>query len=200
MKYVIQIRVPGKNYNFFWGDGSKGGPSKNKSDPGVINFNTEKEAEACAGNWFKDGAVVVVPLIDIPSSESQQRKDTPVWSGVLQYFPLAIGAVARLSKKGNDKHNPGEPLHWARDKSNDHGDCIVRHQMNPAEVDPDNGELHAVAVAWRALAQLQLLEEKRLTYKALDAIADVVLAFRPKPKTKPARRRKRQAAKIRKEN
>jgi len=31
--------------------------------------------------------------------------------------------------------------------------------------------------------------------KALDAIADVVLAFRPKPKTKPARRRKRQAAK-----
>ena len=32
--------------------------------------------------------------------------------------------------------------------------------------------------------------------KALDAITDVVLAYRPKPKTKPARRRKRQAAKL----
>lgn len=31
--------------------------------------------------------------------------------------------------------------------------------------------------------------------KALDAIADAVLAYRPKPKTKPARRRKRQAKK-----
>jgi hypothetical protein len=30
---------------------------------------------------------------------------------------------------------------------------------------------------------------------ALDQIADAVLRYRPKPKTKPARRRKRQAAK-----
>jgi hypothetical protein len=35
--------------------------------------------------------------------------------------------------------------------------------------------------------------------KELDAIADVVLAYRPKPKTKPARRRKRRAAKLAKE-
>ena len=35
--------------------------------------------------------------------------------------------------------------------------------------------------------------------KALDAIADAVLAYRPKPKTKPARRRKRQAVKRAKE-
>ena len=34
--------------------------------------------------------------------------------------------------------------------------------------------------------------------KSLDAIADVVLAYRPKPKTKPARRRKRQAAQLKK--
>lgn len=33
---------------------------------------------------------------------------------------------------------------------------------------------------------------------ALDATADVVLAYRPEPKTKPAKRRKRRAAKIRK--
>jgi hypothetical protein len=35
--------------------------------------------------------------------------------------------------------------------------------------------------------------------KALDAIADIVLAFRPNPKSKPARRRKRRAAKLAKE-
>jgi hypothetical protein len=35
--------------------------------------------------------------------------------------------------------------------------------------------------------------------KALDQIADIVLAFRPKPRSKPARRRKRRAAKIAKE-
>lgn len=32
--------------------------------------------------------------------------------------------------------------------------------------------------------------------KELDAIADKVLAFRPKPKSEPAKRRKRKAAKI----
>jgi hypothetical protein len=32
--------------------------------------------------------------------------------------------------------------------------------------------------------------------KALDAIADVVLAYKPKPKTKSAKKRKRRAAKI----
>lgn len=33
------------------------------------------------------------------------------------------------------------------------------------------------------------------TPKALDAMVRVVLAYRPKPKTKPAKRRKRRAAK-----
>jgi hypothetical protein len=35
--------------------------------------------------------------------------------------------------------------------------------------------------------------------KALDAIVDVVLAYKPKPKTKPAKKRKKRAAKIAKE-
>lgn len=89
------------------------------------------------------------------------RKETPIFSGVLRYFPDALAAVARMSMAGNVKHNPGQPLHWARDKSTDHGDCIVRHQIEFDEIEPDSGEYHAVAVAWRALAQLQLLEEQR---------------------------------------
>lgn len=95
------------------------------------------------------------------TSDSKQRKDTPIFSGVLRYFPDALAAVARVSKRGNDKHNPGEPLHWSRDKSTDHGDCIVRHQLEFDAQDPDTGEFHAALVAWRALAQLQLLEEER---------------------------------------
>lgn len=95
------------------------------------------------------------------TQDSAARKATPIWSGVLRYFPDALAAVARVSKKGNDKHNPGEPLHWAREKSTDHGDCIVRHQMEPDAIDPETGEFHAAQVAWRALAQLQLLEETR---------------------------------------
>jgi hypothetical protein len=35
--------------------------------------------------------------------------------------------------------------------------------------------------------------------KALDAIVDIMLAYRPKAKSKPARRRKRRATKIEKE-
>jgi Domain of unknown function (DUF5664) len=95
------------------------------------------------------------------TEDSKERKDTPIFSGVLQYFPDALAAVARLSKYGNDKHNPGEPLHWSREKSTDHGDCVVRHQMHYDKIEPDSGEYHATMVAWRALAQLQLLEEQR---------------------------------------
>jgi hypothetical protein len=40
----------------------------------------------------------------------------------------------------------------------------------------------------------------RETPKALDAIADVVLAYRPKPKSKPAKKRKKLAKKIAKSN
>jgi hypothetical protein len=35
--------------------------------------------------------------------------------------------------------------------------------------------------------------------KVLDAMVDVVLAYKPKPKTKPAKKRKKRAAKIAKE-
>ena len=92
-------------------------------------------------------------------TDSQERKDAPVFSGVLAYFPDAIIEIARLSKTGNDKHNPGQPLHWSRDKSTDHGDCIVRHQLDAGTID-DDGHLHDAKIAWRALAQLQLALEK----------------------------------------
>ena len=89
-------------------------------------------------------------------TESKKRKDAPVFSGFMQYFPNAIFEVARLSKAANEKHNPNEPLHWAKQKSNDHSDCLARHQLEVGTIDTDGFD-HAVKVAWRAMAQLEML-------------------------------------------
>ena len=88
-------------------------------------------------------------------AETAKRKAIPLATGVLDYFPAALAAVAQLSKAGNDKHNPGEPLHWARGKSMDQADCIMRHLMDRGTIDPEDGIRHSVKVAWRALALLQ---------------------------------------------
>ena len=96
---------------------------------------------------------------------SQERKDAPVFSGVLSYFPRAMVALAQLSKAGNDKHNPGEPLHWSREKSKDHADCIARHLLEHGTVDPDDGFSHTVKVAWRALALLEVEMERPTPWK-----------------------------------
>jgi len=89
------------------------------------------------------------------STDAKERKGAPVTTGVLDYFPLAIVEIARLSKAGNDQHNPGEPLHWAKEKSTDHADCIVRHLIERGTLDTD-GMRHSAKVAWRALALLQI--------------------------------------------
>lgn len=85
---------------------------------------------------------------------ASDRKAAPIMSGVLDYFPLAVAEVARISKAGNDQHNPGQPLHWARGKSTDHADCIVRHLIERGVIDTD-GQRHTAKAAWRALALLQ---------------------------------------------
>lgn len=82
------------------------------------------------------------------------RKDYPVCTGFLDYFPDAAMEVAHLSKVGNDQHNPGEPLHWDKSKSTDEADALVRHLMERGTVDTD-GVRHSTKVAWRALALLQ---------------------------------------------
>lgn len=85
--------------------------------------------------------------------DSAYRKDFPMCTGLMDYFPDALAAVANVSKKGNDKHNPGEPMHHARGKSMDHADCIMRHLQERGGFDGDIR--HTAALAWRALALLQ---------------------------------------------
>ena len=95
-------------------------------------------------------------------SEAQKRKDTPVFSGVLKYFPNALKEVSKCSKAGNDQHHPDKPLHWDMDKSKDEYDALTRHLIDHT-IDPvdTDGILHLTKVAWRALAGL----ERHLTNK-----------------------------------
>ena len=100
------------------------------------------------------------PVAPAPAFDAELRKRTPVYSGVLAYFPDALKAVAQVSYQGNQQHNPGQPLHWARSKSSDHRDCLIRHTMDDAVSPYDtDGMLHAAKAAWRALAHLQLVIE-----------------------------------------
>jgi hypothetical protein len=86
-------------------------------------------------------------------TSSELRKQYPITTGVLDYFPDAIAAVAEVSFVGNQKHNPGEPLHWARGKSMDHADCAARHLIERGGF--DGRCRHSACLAWRALANLQ---------------------------------------------
>jgi hypothetical protein len=93
-------------------------------------------------------------------SDSEARKSLPVTTGVFDYFGAALAAVAAVSKYGNDKHNPGQPLYWSRGKSNDHADAVGRHLIDRGGIDPDSELRHSAQLAWRALALLQVeLEE-----------------------------------------
>ena len=106
-----------------------------------------------------EGAEVLEELFNPASNEktvAQERKDTPVFSGVLKYFPDALKEVSKCSKAGNDQHNPNKPLFWDRSKSGDELDALTRHlidhSVNPVDTD---GVLHLAKVAWRSLAALQ---------------------------------------------
>jgi hypothetical protein len=82
------------------------------------------------------------------------RKNFPVASGVLDYFPDALVAISEVSKKGNDQHNPGLPLRWTRAKSTDEADTCFRHFLQRGTIDND-GVRHTAKAAWRLLALLQ---------------------------------------------
>ena len=103
-------------------------------------------------------------------TDSAARKNYPIFSGCIKYFPAALAGVAHVSKIGNDKHNPGEELHHARGKSMDHSDCILRHLIDAEDLlaRAKRGEeivgkealLHEVnQMAWRALAYAQMVHE-----------------------------------------
>lgn len=97
-------------------------------------------------------------------TDPAERKKYPIATGFMDYFPDAIAAVAHVSWVGNNQHNPGQPLHWARGKSMDQDDTAMRHMLergggNVSGRDTD-GVRHLAKAAWRILAALQLEIER----------------------------------------
>ncbi len=87
-------------------------------------------------------------------NNDKERKDTPVYSGVLKYFPDAIREIAKCSLAGQVQHNPDKPLAWDRSKSGNELDSLTRHLLEAGGFDTD-GVRHSTKVCWRALANLQ---------------------------------------------
>ena len=78
--------------------------------------------------------------------DAAARKAIPIYTGVINYFPRAIAAVAQLSLTGGIQHGQtAETLHWDRSKSGDEKDAMMRHIID--------GDWEYVA--WRALANLE---------------------------------------------
>lgn len=94
--------------------------------------------------------------LDLPSlpEDDAQRRQYPMADGCLDYFPNALAEVSRISYEGNQKHNPGQSMHWSRGKSTDHRNKILRHTVDSL-MDGEEGVKHAAQAAWRALAYLQ---------------------------------------------
>ena len=102
-------------------------------------------------------------------TDAKERKAIPIYSGFIKYFPLAMAAVAELSRIGNEQHNPGTPLHWDRSKSGDELDALARHLSEAGTLDSD-GARHSTKLAWRAMANLQKELEADARNKRLAAL------------------------------
>ncbi len=78
--------------------------------------------------------------------DAAARKAIPVYTGFVNYFPRAMCEVAKISLTGGLQHGQTpETLHWARHKSGDELDALMRHI-----IDKDWAQ-----VAWRAMANLE---------------------------------------------
>ena len=86
--------------------------------------------------------------------DAESRNRIPMADGLLYYFPNALAEVAKVSRIGNQQHNPGQPMHWDRSKSTDHENKILRHLVDAGRRD-GSGVRHSAYLAWRALALLQ---------------------------------------------
>ena len=95
------------------------------------------------------------------TNEAKKRKEFPMFTGLLKYFPDALAEVSHVSFIGNQQHQPNTPVHWDRSKSTDEEDALLRHLKDHAsgELYDSDGVLHLSKCAWRSLAALQKLLE-----------------------------------------
>lgn len=110
-------------------------------DPNVC---AEMKADIHA--WFES---LTPPADPFPGD----RKQYPVFTGLLKYFPDACAAVARCSLIASKQHGL-DTVRWDRSKSVGEGDELLRHLMQGGTLDSD-GIPHDVKAAWRSLELVQ---------------------------------------------
>lgn len=116
-----------------------------------------RAAHAAIVDGERCGCVVCDPVAKPADIFPGDRKQYPIYTGLLLYFPNACAAVAYCSYVANEQHNPGEPMHWAFDKSIGKGDELLRHMVDSdtaARFDKDKVR-HSAKAAWRALEKLE---------------------------------------------
>lgn len=120
-------------------------------------------------------------MTSIFGSDYQQRKNIPLFSFLVRYFPDALVEVTKVCVAGNAQHNPELALtdiNWSRGKSTDQLNTAMRHMVDhvlagPIDEEPpevlaaidgeecNGGTYHLAKAAWRILAELQTTIEKR---------------------------------------
>ena len=94
-------------------------------------------------------------------TDSKLRKATPIYSGVIKHFPLALSAMAQAMLACQKQHGiDSNDIDWVRDKSTDHLDSLSRHLCEAGKPDKD-GVSHSTKLAIRALMNLQIEEENK---------------------------------------
>ena len=103
----------------------------------------------------------------IPSGTPGAKLDAgkvAVTRGCLHYFPRALRACAELSQIGAKKYS-WKGWESVPDGINRYSDALGRHELaiegDFTRRDLDTGVLEATAVAWNALARLELILRKQ---------------------------------------
>lgn len=135
------------------------------------------------------------PRAALPHDDAS-RKALPIFDVLTKYFPRAVLELVKVCVVGNEQHNPGEPLHWARGKSMDQMNSIQRHLMDyglgkrvendPATTRWKDGRGPSVRtlvlahVIWRACAQLELDLEAESAAEAPPKVSAATMIENPK--------------------
>lgn len=104
--------------------------------------------------------------MSILSTDNAKRKALPLYDFMFKYFPDAWLEIAKVAVEGNKQHNPGEPLHWAREKSTDQLNTAFRHLFDHGTgcTFDEDGCRHLAKTVWRLMAAMQLAIERDRGY------------------------------------
>jgi len=118
----------------------------NDIEPNEWDEMTQAERSVWVWPAGSEGAPIGTPVSKKLPTDPARRKRIPIYTGFIDYFPLAIAAVAELSLEGGIQHGQtADTLFWDRTKSGDEKDALMRHVL-----DKDWTQ-----VAWRAMANLE---------------------------------------------